>query len=246
MVFSNLQKAFPEQTDKEIAKIAEDFYKNLADIVVETIKVLSLSKATLEKKVKFRNINQPIKVQEEGNSLIVLCGHTANWEWLLLACSMKSPFPIDAVYKPLSNKFFDKLMLRIRTRFGAVPLPMQEVPRSLVNRRNIIRGIAMVADQTPPRNDIQHWNFFLQQETPWYVGGEKIARMAQMPVFYVGMRRIRRGEYEVFFEKISEPPYEKANAKYPIINRFSDKLEQSIMENPEQWLWSHRRWKHSR
>lgn len=246
VVDTNLRNAFPDKTDEEINLISKGYYKNLCDIVVETIKVLSLKKETLKEKVKFRNINLPLKSLEKGQSIIVLCGHTANWEWLLLACSIESSFPIDAVYKPLSNKFFDRLMLDIRTKFGAYPLPMQDVPRSLVSRRNTIRGIAMVADQTPPKNDIQHWNYFLDQETPWYIGGEKIARLGEMPVFFVGMRRIRRGEYEVSFEKISQPPYEKSSGKYPIIDRYADMLEQNILENPEQWLWSHRRWKHSK
>jgi Kdo2-lipid IVA lauroyltransferase/acyltransferase len=246
IVYSNLKNSFPDLSEPEIQKIQKTFYKHLCDLIFESLKLLTISEENLLKRVRIKNIDLPVSQISKGNTIIVACGHTGNWEWLLQASVLQTPYPADAVYKPLSSKFFDKLMLTIRSRFGASPLPMKEVPRSIVRKKDIARGIAMVADQTPPKAEIQYWNTFMHQDTAWFVGIEKIARMAELPVYYVGMNKISRGHYEIYFEEIALPPYDKNQPGNPIIEELSRKLEANIRNQPAYWLWSHRRWKHKK
>lgn len=244
VVYQNLKNSFPHKTNEEIAQISESFYRHLCDLIVETIKLLSISETEFKRRVRINNIDLPLQYINQKQSIIVLTGHTGNWEWLLQACQLHSPISIDAVYKPLSNRFFDRLMLAIRTRFNARLLPMQDVARSVVRRKNDLWSIAMVADQTPLKTEIQFVNTFLNQRTPWFVGGEKIARLVKVPVFYVGMRKFKRGSYEVYFEKLGETTNSAGEGSFPIIQAFSENLEKNIHDFPEYWLWSHRRWKH--
>ncbi len=244
IVFQNLRNSFPQKTTEEINKIADTFYLHLCDLIVETIKLLSISEKEFKRRVRISNIDLPLQYISQKQSIIVLTGHTGNWEWLLQACQLHSPMPIDAVYKPLSNRFFDRLMLAIRTRFDARLIPMKDVARSVVRRKNDLWSIAMVADQTPLKTEIQFVNTFLNQRTPWFVGAEKIARLARVPVFYVGMKKFKRGYYEVYFEKLGEATNIAEEDTFPIIQAFSEKLEKNIEDFPEYWLWSHRRWKH--
>lgn len=243
VVFNNLRNSFPEKSEKEIKVIADGFYLHLCDLVVESIKLLTISQNDIQKRLTIKGIDEPLKYLENGQSIITLTGHTGNWEWLLQACQLSSPFKAQAVYKPLSSPFFDNLMLKIRTRFGAQLLPMTKVPRFVLGNKNETWVLAMVADQTPLKSEIQFVNTFLNQRTPWFVGGEKIAQLAETPVFYVGMNKLKRGFYEVFFEKISDKA-QKEKDHYPVIDSFSKRLEQNIHQNPSFWLWSHRRWKH--
>jgi KDO2-lipid IV(A) lauroyltransferase len=244
VIESNLRNSFPDKDEKEIQIIVKKFYRNLTDIIVEIIKTLSLSEKELAKRVT-NHADVPAQYLKEGKSILVLAGHLCNWEWLLLSCSTKTNKDLLAVYKPLHNKFFDKLMLKIRTHTGAIGVPMNNTVRELAKRKNSTStfGLAMVADQTPG-GDILYWGNFLNQETGFFIGGDKIAKMMNLPVFFVAMKRVRRGYYEVNFKLLKEPPYAKEN--YDIIEAYHHALENSIKENPSDWLWSHKRWKHKR
>lgn len=243
VILENLKKSFPDKTEKELKKITLQFYRNLTDLIVETVKVLSLSEEELKKRVKPVN-DIPARFLKEGQPVIVLAGHLCNWEWLLSACMVHYGYPIDAVYKPLNSKFSDKLMLKIRSKFGASPLPMKDVLRDQVKKKNIPHGLAMVADQTPQKHEIQFWTTFLNQDTPFYVGADKIGKMMNMPVFFVGMKRIRRGYYEIYFKEIALPPY--SGEEFQIAAKYAESLEEEIRKQPANWLWSHRRWKHKK
>lgn len=243
VIDENLKNSFPDKTEKELEKIAGAFYRNLTDLIAETIKVLSLSEEDL--KARVRPVNTlPVKYLAAGKSVIVLAGHLCNWEWLLSSCMVHYKYPIDAVYKPLNSRFSDKLMFRIRSKFGASPLAMKDVLRDQVKKKNATHGLAMVADQTPQKNEIQFWTTFLHQDTPFFVGGDKIARMLNMPVFFAGMRRVGRGRYEMYFKEISLPPHPEK--EFIIIEKYAQVLEEEIRQQPANWLWSHRKWKHKR
>jgi len=245
IVQQNLANSFPKKNKIERKIIEKQFYKHFCDLIVETIKLLTISEKVFLERTALGNIDLPLSYLKKGQSITVLCGHTGNWEWLLQACCAQSTFPVDAVYKPLSSTFFDKLMLKIRSRFGAIPVKMKDVPRSVIKQKGIIHAISMVADQTPPKAEIQFTNTFLHQKTPWYVGAEKIAHLADMPVFYAGMTKSKRGFYEIYFELIAEPPYLKTDTAFPVIQKFAEKLEENIEQMPSLWLWSHRRWKYA-
>ena len=244
LIKGNLRTAFPEKTEQEINLITRTFYRNLCDLLVEILKTLSLSEKELSARVQITNIELPLQYLLDGRSIIVLSGHLCNWEWLLSACMIRGKFPIDAVYKPLSSKFSDKLMLKIRSRFGASPIPMNDTLREQVKKKNIPHTLAMVADQTPLKNEIQHWTKFFNQDTPYYVGADKIGKMLGMPVLFAGMKKVKRGYYEIHFRKIAEAPYQGEG--FPVTDQFNKILEEEIRKEPASWLWSHRRWKHKK
>lgn len=254
VVIDNLKKSFPEKSDQEIKQIARQFYRNLGDIIVESLKVIGLSEKQLQKRVSYKNYPILEDRLKGGNSVIVMTPHSGNWEWLLLACSyllVKSGFGVDAVYSPLSSQFFDRLMIKIRSKFGADPTPMNMVLRNVIKHKrdkSNPRVIAMVADQRPLPNESNYWTEFLHQETAFFIGSERIARKVGFPVVYTSIRRLKRGHYEVNFQEVADPPYQKTSSveDMPIIEQFARLIEKDIQASPDQWLWSHKRWKHKR
>ncbi len=207
VVKTNLRHAFPEKSEKEIEILCADFYRNLCDVIVETIKSISITKYDMLRHVGFTNPDLPLSFLDNGKSFMTLSSHQCNWEWLLLACSAKFPYPIDAVYRPLHNSYFDKFMLSLRSKFGAYPVPMAKTMRELINRRDIVRSIAMVADQTPHPGDQMYITRLFGQDTSFFRGANKISEKADLPVMYVEMVRVKRGFYEVTFHLIAKPPF---------------------------------------
>jgi len=242
VVKENLCNSFPEKSLAEIKQITKDFYRNLCDVSFESLKILTISKEELQKRVIITNMDVPLSTLDNGQSHLGLTSHLCNWEWLLQICAVESPYPIDAVYKPLSNLKMEAFTLELRSRFGANPVPMKDTLRQLIKTRKTVRSMAMVADQTPPHSEIQHWATFLNQYTPFYVGGDKIGGAMQLPILFVGMKRIKRGYYEVTFEMLKDLPISKEG--HEVTDLFIKKLEGKIKEQPSNWLWSHRRWKH--
>jgi KDO2-lipid IV(A) lauroyltransferase len=173
-----------------------------------------------------------------------MTAHQGNWEWLLQGCALHLGYDVDAVYKPLRNKFSEKLMLAIRRRFGPLPVPMQQLPRALVQRRPVVRIIAMVADQAPAP-EMAHWLDFFGHDTPFYTGAAKIAQRTAYPVLFTRMQRLRRGYYQVHMAPIALPPY-PPSAVEDIIGHYAAAVQAAVEERPAEWLWSHKRWKHRR
>lgn len=242
VVKENLTKSFPEKSPKEINAITWKFYLNLTDVFVESIKVYTMSPEELKKRVQLNNIDLPENYLKKGQSIIGLTSHLCNWEWLLQACALHTTFTIDGVYKPVHNKTVDDFIYELRSRFGAVPVAMKDVLKHMIRHKNEVRALAMVADQTPPHAEIQYWQTFLNQYTPFYVGGDKLGSWSQRPVFFVEMARIKRGYYEMKFELLKEPPLSKDT--HEVTELFVKSLEKAIQRNPSDWLWSHKRWKH--
>lgn len=242
VIHENLQNSFPEKSAAEIKQITKDFFLNLTDVSFESLKLVAISKEELQKRVKITNIDLPISILDNGQSHLGLTSHLCNWEWLLQICAIESNYPIDAVYKPVHNLKMDEFIYNLRARFGAHPVAMKDTLRELIKNRKTVRSIAMVADQTPPHSEIQHWAMFLNQYTAFYVGGDKIGGAMQMPVLFVSMKRIKRGYYDVTFEILKSLPISKEG--HEVTQLFIDRLEACIKEQPSNWLWSHKRWKH--
>ncbi len=240
MVWNNLRNSFPEKSLMELKKIENDFYSHLCDVIVETIKLLSISEKELKNRVSHENPELLSQICQNGGSFISLAGHIGNWEWLLAANKVYLNCNVDAVYKPLSSPFFEKLMLKIRSRFGTFPVSSLRVLRIEAGRKEIPRGIAMVADQTAWA-DSAYAIHFLNQATLFFTGPKRIAELFSYPIFYAGLKKTGRGRYHFFIEQIASPPFPKGNF---IIETFARKLEKQIQENPAIWLWSHKRWKH--
>ena len=245
VVMDNLRKSFPDKSEAERKQIRNDFYHNLADVIVETLKAITISADELSKRVTFHNLDQIQAQYEQRQSIVLLAAHQCNWEWLLLAGCLQLPYPVDAVYLPLNDPKMDALMHRTRARFGGMPIDKNRILRELLQRREQVRATALVADQNPHKRAPCYFTEFLHQETAFFKGIEQLPKAVQYPVFFVAIRRRQRGYYDVNFIPIGYPPYEKSEA-LRILPVYAHETEKLIQAQPANWLWSHKRWKKNR
>lgn len=246
VINTNLKNSFPNKTDKERSKIRRAYYHHLCDYFIETIKVLHMGKKSMMKRCHVVNIDEIARFTKEGRSVACIMGHYCNWEWVGSYPLWDSIPQFTPIYKPLHNKVMDKLFINIRSRFGAFPVEKKKVLRSIINnkRAGIVSVMGFVGDQTPTRKNIRYWTNFLNQDTPVFLGVEKIARKFDMPVFFVKMNKLKRGHYSIELELICESS--KDTKEFEITEKHTRILENHIKENPAYWLWSHRRWKHKK
>lgn len=245
IVAANLKNSFPEKSDAELKKIRRRFYRYLADLFVETLKATHMSPKQITRRFTVRDLTLVNRIYDEGRDIVAVCGHYNNWEWLS-SVPLQTRYKTLTIYKPLKNIYFDHFITRLRTRYGVHASPMEHVYRDIINFRNnnIRTATAFIADQTPPRDNNPYWATFLNQETCFYRGPEKIAVKLDMPVFFVHIARRKRGYYELDMKLITEHPRDEAPDF--ITSRHASMLEEAIREKPEYWLWSHRRWKYKR
>lgn len=245
VVEKNLKNTFPEKSPEELNMIGRGFYRHLCDLIVETLKIMHMSPADISRRFDTGVLAQYDYLYREGKDIVALCGHYNNWEWFS-AIQISTSFKIITIYKPLKNKYFDRYILNLRTKYGTTATPMQNILRELVRyRKENIRTISgFLADQTPPQDENAYWTTFLNQETGFFRGAEKIAVKYDMPVIFVYPVKIRRGYYKLETKVIAEHP--KDEAPEYITSRYSEILEELIRSKPEYWLWSHRRWKYKR
>lgn len=245
VVFENLKKSFPEKSDKELKQIERKFFRYLCDMFLETLKTLTVSKNSAVEKCEFdkETIDLFNKLNAEKRSCIIVMGHFGNWEWAGNTFSLVCPQQLYVIYHPLSNKNFDNLMYKMRTRFRTKLYAMKDTMREMLKNRNEISATAFIADQTPPPEGA-YWTKFLNQDTPVFTGTEKIARKLNYPVVYVSVFRPKRGKYQVHAEILVDEP--KTTQEGEISELHTKRLEKDIHLQPEIWLWSHRRWKHKR
>lgn len=244
VVRDNLRRAFPDQSSRDIDRLMRRFYHNLTDVAVEIVKAMSISAEELERRVHIRNSELLQEFARRRQAVLFMTTHQCNWEWLLLAIGARLELPVDPIYKPLHNRRVDTMMRALRSRFGGRPIAAKDAIVGIMRNRKTSAGFAMVADQTPPKGEEQYWTRFLGHDTSFFVGAEKVARLAGFPVVFVDMRRLRRGHYEVELSVLATPPH--ATLGYPITERFARLAEQQVMARPAEWLWSHRRWKRPR
>jgi KDO2-lipid IV(A) lauroyltransferase len=242
LVQKNLKTSFPEKSDAERKAIEKQFYRNLCDYAVEMLKLVTISKEELSTRMTFTHSEIPESFKEKKQSILFLASHQFNWEWLLASASISFPMAIEFVYQPVKSKFFNELSLYSRSRFGAIGIKRKEVAREIVKRKDLLRGIATVADQYPGySHDKKYITKFLNQDTAFFYGTNQLAAMTQYAAIYYSIRKIRRGYYEASPVIVAEPPYDKASDL--VIEGYAREVEKTIRENPDGWLWSHNRWK---
>jgi len=243
VVFEHLQQAFPDYNGQQRTTIAKGFYRNLADVIVESIHSANMSEEDFSHHVEHVNLDVLQPLIDGGSSFVLLAGHCNNWEWLLLSTCIKLPIPMDVVYKPLHSESSDKFMYETRSRFGVDPIDLKDFAAEVMKRKGEQRAYSILADQRPGMDGRAHITQFLNRETRFFIGPEKISQFVKIPVVFVKMTRVARGRYQVAFEVLAEPPYEKKRDYYPVTEQYVRALEQQIKESPEGWLWSNRRWK---
>lgn len=243
LVFDHLRSAFPDYSEQEIIRIAKDYYRNIADVAVELIKASDLPEQAFRERVKYRNFELLESLVSQGQSFVLLAAHSCNWDWLQLSLSLNLSIPLDGVYKPLHSKGADRYFYEMRSRFGCNLIKNQDFMQSVLKNKRQQRAYAIIADQKPKGSDKSHVTTFLNRETRFYIGPEKIAQFTKAPVVFLHMQRIRRGYYEVECEMLGEPPYPRGKDCYPITERYARAVESQIRQNPDCWLWSNRRWR---
>jgi len=241
VVEQNMKNAFPEKSDKEIYALMKQFYKHLSDITLETLKAVTISKKELQKRCKIADSEGARKYFADENGAVVLTAHTGNWEWggLIFGLETKKR-PVQVVYLKIKNPMFNDLMKNLRTRFGNQAVHMENVFRESLKNRQLVS--CFLADQTPQKHQIGYWADFLNQKTPFFNGPEKMAQKLKQNVYFVNIRKVKRGYYELDVDVVNDNPTEAAPNQ--IIESYARILEKAILNQPYNWLWSHRRWKH--
>lgn len=247
VVWKNHSASFPEKSEAELKEIERGFYHFLCDYFVETVKMMTISKKEIKRRIVYKGIKDLDEVIESGQSIALYLGHYCNWEWVTSMPLWVTPkVQCGQIYHPLENKYFDKLLLRSRQRLDALCISMQDTLREVVRYKREGQPIMIgyISDQAPNWVNIHHWVDFMNQDTPVFTGTERIVKKMNHAVFYVDMRRIKRGYYEAEFKLMTRAPKELEDFK--LTDMYFDMLEKSIRRAPEFWLWSHNRWKRTR
>jgi KDO2-lipid IV(A) lauroyltransferase len=241
VIQEQLLRVFPAMSEAERAAIHRRFLKNFCDVLVEVLKAASLGPEAMSARVSILNLPLARGYLDAGQSVMFVTSHLCNWEWLLQGVVLQLGYPLDAAYKPLHDAWAERLMLKVRSRFGARLVPAKELLADFLRRRGVVRAVAMNADQAPVSTDKRYWTKFLGQDTAFYVGAEQIARGTRLPIMYLVMRRVRRGHYEVELQQLWDGRETlTANA---ITERYARACELDVLKSPADWLWSYRRWR---
>ncbi len=239
VVQQNLANAFPHKTIEERAEIEKKYFKYLADLILETVKMVSISKEELQRRLVCTNPEVVKAYEAAGKSVTAVAGHYCNWEWA------GTEFSIDTrlfvIYKPLTNDLFDQFFIKTRTRFGAIAVAMKQTLRTMVAHKNEFTVTVFAGDQTPVREQTNYFTQFLNQPTAVFLGIEKIAKLIDSAVIFYDMKRVKRGYYTYTIVPLVENS--KDSAPYEITEAHVKYLEGMINREPQYWLWSHRRWK---
>jgi Kdo2-lipid IVA lauroyltransferase/acyltransferase len=243
VVFGNLRRAFPEKNALEIGQIARAAYRNLSDVTLETFKSFTMPYAELERRCPCLNPEVLNKYLDQNQSVILAGSHLANWEYSGLTMPPAFHGATVTAYKPLTNKTMDVYLNRARARTGMEMVAMDEVFRAMRKRDagQPPAAFVLLADQSPSSRKSAHWVDFFGQPTASLPGTDVLARKFGLPVLYYQVRRVRRGFYEIEFSEICADP--RAATETSITQAYARRLEADIRAQPEQWLWSHKRWK---
>ncbi|MFK7810085.1 MAG: lysophospholipid acyltransferase family protein [Saprospiraceae bacterium] len=242
IIKSNLEKSFPRQSEQNIQQLMWAFYQNLSDIFLEGIKGLSMSKMELIKRYRFVNPEVLENYYNQKQSIIILASHYGNWEWGARAIGYQIKHHTIGIAAPVKNQFVHDYLKSVRDSENVTTVEMKQTPRAFVQYKEQTAAFVFIMDQSPRNTRGAHWVNFLNQETACLQGADYYARRMNYPVFFAVQKRISRGYYEVELQLL-----ERQSSQLPeeaITKRYMKKLEEIVLQKPENWLWSHRRWKH--
>jgi KDO2-lipid IV(A) lauroyltransferase len=244
IVRENLAACFPGLTPAAIDALVRSHYAHVGQMAAEAFKAARMSPEELSRRVRIDGVDLPRAALGAGRPVLLIASHQANWEWVLHALALNLGYPLDVGYKPIRAAWAETAMRYIRTRFGARLIPAKELLPDLLRRRHVVRGIAMLADQTPTSAEFRHWITFLGRDTAFYMGAEKMAVAARYASFFVGMRRESRGHYSIRFEPLASAGESLREGE--LTERYARFVEAEIRAAPADWTWTHRRWRMQR
>lgn len=243
VITQNLRNSFPDKSEEEIRKIRKKFYRNFSDYLVETIKSFSISET--ESRVRMQHINQDVfhEIKAEGKNIILLAGHVFNWEWINALAKIVPQKHCHPVYRKVNSNFWENQMKKVRNKFGNEALEANEVIRNIFKSSNNGDSIYMfVADQTPHFSNVTYGLEFMNQRTPVFIGYDKLATRMDLAFIYCEMKKVKRGYYQVNYYRIY-PDNEKF-VEHEVVRKFHKMLENTLRKRPDNYLWSHRKWKY--
>ena len=243
VVFDNLKNSFPNRSNIELRLIEKEFYYYLADLIVETIKLVTASEHDILKRFTINNLDLVRKFEEQNQSYLMAASHYGNWEWNTLISPLAFKAQTLIIYKELTNKSFDTFLKNVREKSGVKMVTMRSSFRAIIKHKNELTNTVFAADQTPAHLEAQILIDFLNQKTLVFYGLEKTARATNYPVIFCDLKRVKRGYYAADFKLVTENP--SIEPENDITKKYFSLLEDRINDEPAYWLWSHKRWKNS-
>lgn len=244
VIEENLKNAFPEKSPKEIRQLRRAFYRNFAQVMMESLKTVTMPMDKLAARTPIKNLSVLDDLYDSNQGAILVLSHSGNWEWACHSLILQAKQKSIGVYKPLSNPSWDAFMQSIRKRSGTQLTPMKQAARAILKAKEPTISL-LIADQTPHHTEIEFNTLFLNQDTPVFLGPEKLALLSKQSLIFVETKRIKRGKYELVLHPLYKPEEGKL-AGNEITKRHVQALEKAIHRQPELWLWSHRRWKYAK
>lgn len=243
-VRNNLKIALPHLSESEHSRIEKEFYRHMCDMFLEMIKTLSITAEEMDKRFRFTNLEVIHEFEKKQKSIILLYSHYASWEWSI-ALGRHINFKGYGIYKKIQNPYFDKLVRDIRSKFDATLINTKSTIKEVIqNQENGILGIyGFISDQTPRPQKTHYWETFMGKVVPIHTGGEMLAKKLDMSTIFMKVEKVKRGHYQATFIPITDNPREIPD--YQITYRFIKEVEKQILEKPEYYFWTHKRWKHS-
>lgn len=243
IVKGNLRLVFPDKSEKEISDITKKFYSHFCDIILEAIKSLTIKESEIKKRFVYTNIEKIKELETQNRSVLLMCSHYANWEWTVVI-QRHIKHKGYAIYKRLRNKYFDKLVRRIRAKYNAYLVTTKKTISTLTSlkKEGELFAAGFAADQSPKKDKAHYWRNFLGVKAPVITGPEMIAKRLDLPVLFFKIEKVKRGYYEATFHNLIMNPRDYKN--YEITDLYIDFIEKQIYEKPEFYLWTHKRWKH--
>ncbi len=243
VVKSNLALCFPEKSEKERKTIEKKFYQHLCDMLIESIKSLTISEAEIKRRFKFTNIEEVHKAEKENKSIMMMCAHYGSWEWIFILQKYAN-FNGYAVYKKLNNNYFDRLVKRTRAKYNTYLITTKQTVFTLrdLKQKGEMGMFGFLSDQSPKANKAKHWKEFMGIKVPVYIGAESLSKELDMSIMFFKTKKIKRGYYETTFKTVTLNPNEYKD--FEITDMFIKYTEELIYEAPEFYLWTHKRWKH--
>lgn len=246
VVEKQLDECFPEKSMQERRAIERQFYHFFCDYLVEVIKLFSISKKEMMRRMKFIGIEQVREELKDKKFCFLYLGHYCNWEYIASLSYWLPEIHCGQIYHRIYNQAFDELFLKLRGQFGGESILMKDTLRRILTLRNQEKKvmIGFIADQLPKWENMHHWTTFLNHDTSFFIGAERIAKQVDAALYYVDVERVKRGYYQVRFRLMTLHPKEFPD--YELTDQYARLLEESICRQPAYWLWTHKRWKRTK
>ena len=246
VVEKQLDECFPEKSMQERRAIERQFYHFFCDYLVEVIKLFSISKKEMMRRMKFVGIEQVREELKDRKFCFLYLGHYCNWEYIASLSYWLPEIHCGQIYHRIYNQAFDELFLKLRGQFGGESILMKDTLRRILTLRNQEKKvmIGFIADQLPKWENMHHWTTFLNHDTSFFIGAERIAKQVDAALYYVDVERVKRGYYQVRFRLMTLHPKEFPD--YELTDQYARLLEESICRQPAYWLWTHKRWKRTK